>query len=125
MKRINAIIFVSIKLLLSFTTTVVARKPVTIPNSLPNRLHKIRGGAGPLNPSDTVKIATYVVGTQGALGALAPAKVNSVFGLPSNPLDDFLVKRSGTIFFSFALLVWELALNGSDLTRAVGVSAIP
>ncbi len=92
---------------------------------MPSRLYKIRGGAGPLNAKDTAKIAVYVVGAQAALGALAPAKVNSIFGLPSNPLDDFLMKRANVFLFSFALLVWELALKGTGLSRAIGVSSIP
>jgi hypothetical protein len=124
MKRIDAIILVSVKLLMCFTTTV-ARKPVIIASTMPSRLYKIRGGAGPLNAKDTAKIAVYVVGAQAALGALAPAKVNSIFGLPSNPLDDFLMKRANVFLFSFALLVWELALKGTGLSRAIGVSSIP
>lgn len=121
----KAIILFSIHLILSFGTGF-ARAPVRFASTA--RLSKIvslRGGAGPLNAKNTAKIAAYVLGAQGAYGVLAPTQATEAFGLPSNPIDDFLMKRTSTLIVAIYLLVQEVVFKGVGINKAVGISSIP
>jgi hypothetical protein len=115
-----------VTLLLWSLTTVTARKPQAVallPAHHLNQITSIRGGQ--LNAKDTAYAAACLFGAQGVHATLAPAKANEAYGLPSTPIDDFIMARSGAYMIGNALLAWELIVNGGDLNRAFGISSIP
>lgn len=94
-------------------------------NKKQNKALLVRGGAGPLNPTDTAKLATALVGVQGALSVMSPSRTLDVYGLPSSPLLELFAHRHGLTLLSFAAMAYQLLFKDADLPTAVGLAAIP
>jgi len=55
----------------------------------------IRGGAGPLDVTDTAKVATIINGVNAGMVVLSPKKAEEVYGITLTPKSLLIFKRIG------------------------------
>jgi len=89
-----------------------------------NRGITVRGGAGPLDPVITAKLATTLVGIDTGLGIFFPSVSNKSINLPTSPILDFKLQYINYIAASHALSAACLLFGGSSVNTAVGAGLL-
>lgn len=95
-------------------------RPTVITNAL-----AVRGGAGPLDPTNTAKVGMLLAGTHAGLTLLSPSRTLREYGAPSSPRLELMGQWQGQTVLDFCLLAFFLIVRGSDLKTAVAASVVP
>jgi hypothetical protein len=104
-----------------------ATKPSFVPRHTNNALF-VRGGAGPLDPTQVAKAATILGGVSSTFNYLAPEKTIRGWGDKlehSNPMSLWMVERIGANSMQLAFTCGGLFLWDMDTEKAVTLSLIP
>jgi len=89
-----------------------------------NRALTVRGGAGPLDPVITAKLATTLVGINSSLSTLFPSVHKISNNLPQSPILDFKVQYINYHAASHGLVAACLLFGGSCINTAVGAGLL-
>ena len=85
---------------------------------------KIRGGAGPLDPTMVAK-ANTVLQLANSILVLSPSKGAELYSMPSDPLHSFLLERLFTSLLSNSVAYYCVVFKGMGLEGAAVWSGIP
>jgi hypothetical protein len=105
-----------------------ATKPSFVPRHHTNKALFVRGGAGPLDPTQVAKAATILGGASSVFNYLAPEKTYRGWGDKlehSNPVSLWMVERIGCNSMQLALTCGGLFLWGMDTEKAMALGLIP
>lgn len=109
-----------ILLSLALTGLASATKATFDPRSIAtSNALAIRGGAGPLDPNDTAKLAILLAGTHASLSIMSPSRTLKVYSTPSSPVLELIQENIGQIVLSYCLSAYYLIVKGTDLQTAV------
>lgn len=90
-----------------------------------NSVAKLRGGAGPLDPTLVAKVGMAVQAAQGAYGMLAPSKNTQMYGGKTSATMDDLMEGMAAAIFRCALMGYLSIIKGEPVHRVIGIGAIP
>ena len=87
---------------------------------------KIRGGAGPLDPTATAKAYALAAGAQSTITLLGPDKALGAYGLPTNePATTLLVIQASAVIINTVVLIGSRLLKELSFHDAIGYSCVP
>ena len=109
-----------------YGAAAAAKKHSFLPQTSTRVALAVRGGAGPLDATDTAKLSTVVSFIAGGPNSLSPEKATEFYGLdPSKPSDVLTVRRVGVTLVTNAVLGYCLFFQSKSVHEAVGLAAIP
>mmetsp|Transcript_23008 Transcript_23008/g.29391 ORF Transcript_23008/g.29391 Transcript_23008/m.29391 type:complete len:118 (-) Transcript_23008:854-1207(-) len=87
-------------------TTAESRRPTFV---VPHAVLKLRGGAGPLDPTTLCKVSSGLCLAEGTRSSLGPKQANEAYGIPDALNDDiqqYHQKNLGTGILSLGVMLY-------------------
>jgi hypothetical protein len=86
---------------------------------------EVRGGSGPLDASDTAKMATVISLVNAIIITLSPKKTCAIYGMTRSPRVEKIIEMAGSTLLALALTSYCLIFKGTSVETAVGISTFP